>query len=141
MSEKQIKIWFGNRRMKWKKEHKMAGGLGGQGHMGMAGHPHMAPDLYGHYPHLQVTLYVCRFVCPELKQKLIDNILFQNCVERQDPHVQRIYFVNPKNYLLKVDICQAMGMQHFGLHDPMGGQHHLDTKAHFDRYTQSLQHQ
>ena len=49
-----------------------------------------------------------------------------------------------------ITLPQAMGMQHFGLHggDPMGaaaatgvGHHHLDTKAHFDRYAQSLQHQ
>ena len=30
---------------------------GGQVHMGMPGHPHMAPDLYGHYPHLQVRKF------------------------------------------------------------------------------------
>ena len=30
---------------------------------------------------------------------------------------------------------QAMGMQHFGLHEQMAAHHNLDAKAHFDRYS------
>ena len=97
----------------------MSLGGGGHPHMAMPGHPHMAPDLYGHYPHLQVA-----------KRYVIYSSQQQN---KMYPYI---------------NLPQAMGMQHFGLHggDPMGaaagaGHHHLDTKAHFDRYAQSLQHQ
>ena len=69
-------------------------------------------------------------------QILGNNFLHNNLVEEgQGKRRREGSVLKSFEARLTTDVLQAMGMQHFGLHEQMAAHHNLDAKAHFDRYS------